>query len=328
MNSRTLMAVAVTATAFSLSACASSQNRRLATNSRIIEFKSGPEGFDTRSFFYEGAQEVVAIDAQFTPELARQSIKHLRTYTDKPISWLVITHPNPDKFNGASVFKAEGAKIVASQRTIEAIEGVHAYKKYYFVKMAKMFTNENYPSPVPVDESFGDRLTLNLKGGERMELTELGRPGISSNQTVVWVPATKALFVGDLVHHKVHAWLEGGIVNGQPKPELASWIAVLNDLKRSYPANTQVLGGRGDTANLSDAVALQVTYLTNARKIVRDYIVSLGQRTGELSNENAGQHYKALAQAFERTFPRYTLPYMIEYGVYGLVNAELAKLKK
>jgi hypothetical protein len=33
----------------------------------------------------------------------------------------VITHPNPDKFNGAPAFQAAGATMIASEATVEAL---------------------------------------------------------------------------------------------------------------------------------------------------------------------------------------------------------------
>jgi glyoxylase-like metal-dependent hydrolase (beta-lactamase superfamily II) len=309
-----LLTATMASTAFSLGACATKPAvRDLAKAGRIIEFKSGPEGFDTRTFFYEGEHEVVAFDSQFTPELARASLKHLRTWTEKPVTWLVITHPNPDKFNGTSVFKAEGAKIIASEATADGIPGTHAYKKHFFVNMAKMFTEQNYPQPVPVDEVFTDKMTLILKGGEKIELAELNRPGISTNQTVAWIPAAGALVVGDLIHHNAHAWLEGGISRGQPKPELGGWMAVLKQLAATYPANAEVLGGRGETVALAEGVKAQIAYLKKAEDLVRAELKSVGGDAGKVN-------YKALAARFEQAFPGHGLGYMIEYGAYGLVN--------
>ncbi len=106
VNTMSLVKTSVTMMALSISGCGTVSARTDLDVGRIIEFKSGAEGFDTRTFFYEGQSEVIAFDAQFTPALAKQSIEHLRKYTNKPIAWLVITHPNPDKFNGVSVFKS------------------------------------------------------------------------------------------------------------------------------------------------------------------------------------------------------------------------------
>ena len=88
-----------------------------------------------------------------SPELAEAAIASLREQTDNPITYLVITHPNPDKFNGAPAFQAEGAEVIASEATAAAIPGVHAYKKAGFVGMG-MFTEETYPQQAAVDETF------------------------------------------------------------------------------------------------------------------------------------------------------------------------------
>lgn len=293
---------------------------------RIIEFKSDANGFDTRTFFYEGEKEVVAFDAQFTPELARQSIAHLRTYTNKPISWLVISHPNPDKFNGASVFKEAGAKILASTRTAAAIPEVHAYKEYFFVEIAKMFRRGQYPQPVSVDHVFSGQMDLVLQGGERIELRELSQPGVSSTQTVAYIKSAKALFVGDLIHYKAHAWLEGGIVEGKPIPRIDGWIADLNEVATLYSNETQVFGGRGRSSELGIAVESQVRYLRAAVQLIDDQLRVSGISANDLNGPNAGAFYRALAEKFQRAFPDYELPYMIEYGAYGLVQSEFQHL--
>ena len=85
-----------------------------AAGGTLYTFDSGEAGFFTKTYFYDTGSEVVAFDAQFTPELAEAAIASLREQTDNPITSLVITHPNPDKFNGAPAFQAEGAEVTAS----------------------------------------------------------------------------------------------------------------------------------------------------------------------------------------------------------------------
>ena len=111
---------------------------------------------------------MVAFDAQFTPELAEQAIASLREQTDNPITYLVITHPNPDKFNGAPAFQ-EGAQVIASEATAAAIPGVHEYKKAVFVGKG-MFTEETYPKLATVDETFTGTKTLELGDGKTVAL--------------------------------------------------------------------------------------------------------------------------------------------------------------
>ena len=289
---------------------------------QIFTFESDASGFNTKTFFYDNGAEVVAFDTQFTPQAAQASIDFLRTKTNHPLTLAVITHPNPDKFNGMLTFQAAGAKIVASDLTVQNMPAAQSYKQYYFVHMAHSFTDDSYPKLGKVDQVFSGKTDLILKNGERIKLQELGRPGVSTNQTVVHIPRVNALMVGDLVHHKAHAWLEGGIVLGNPTPTVDQWIQILEQLKTEYAAlNPTVYGGRGEAAELQITIPEQVNYLLRAKQIVYDYVSRLGDRRAELSGPDAGAHYAALQQIFESTFPDYKLGYMIQYGVYGLVNS-------
>jgi glyoxylase-like metal-dependent hydrolase (beta-lactamase superfamily II) len=310
-----------------LSACAVSTGRDLAPSKtlapRVHLFASGPDGFDTQTYWIDTGREVVAFDAQFTPALAEAMLKDIQSKTASPVRYLVITHPNPDKFNGAPVFQKAGAKVVASEATARAIPAVHDYKKYFFVSLAKMFTEESYPALAKVDITFRGEYSLPLEGKVRVTLKELSHPGVSSAQTVAYVPEAKALFVGDLVHHQAHAWLEGGIREGKAAPDLSSWDAALDELN-AYPGAT-VYGGRGTAAPLQEAVAQQKEYLQRAGSLVSRYVTELGAKKSELSGPEAGKHHQALRARFEKEFPEYKLSYMIEYGVYGLANATAAR---
>jgi glyoxylase-like metal-dependent hydrolase (beta-lactamase superfamily II) len=289
----------------------------------LITFTSDAAGFDTHSFWLDTGREVVVFDAQFTAELAGKLIAEIRSKTPNPIRFVVVSHPNPDKFNGAAAFQAIGAKVVASERTAKAMPGVHAYKKYYFVNLAKMFTDATYPAEPRVDVTFNGDFDLPLEGDVKVTLHELLHAGVSTTQTVAWIPALRALVVGDLVHHKAHAWLEGGIVDGKPVPDLASWKLALDELSAYHDA--VVYGGRGEPAPVADAVQAERAYLDAMNVIVTKYVAGLGAAKAELSGPKAGEHYKQIVALAAQAFPDYRLPYMIDFGVYGLVNQVAAR---
>lgn len=292
---------------------------------RIYAYESDESGFNTKNFFYDNGEEVVAFDTQFTPELAEKSIAFLRTRTSNPITHVVITHPNPDKFNGMSAFQKLGAKVIASRRTQESMKAVNEYKKYFFVNMAKMFTEETYPKLSPVDSVFDQTRDLRLKNGESIVLSELEHSGVSSNQTIASIASMKAVIVGDLVHFRAHAWLEGGILNGKPTPTLTGWMAGLRELQVRFKdvPETLVYGGRGQAVALNEAVKAQISYLEKADDLASDYVAKLGVRKSELLSEQAASHHKVLQSLFEKAFPDYDLGYMIQYGISGLVNSKL-----
>lgn len=298
--------------ASSVSCAAHSQKKEIGMQNKLIEFTSDSSGFNTNSQFYIGENGVIAFDAQFTAKLAEQAIAKLRSVTDKPILFVVITHPNPDKFNGASVFQAMGAKVVASQATALAMPGTHAYKKAFFIG-AKMFDEATYPALPNVDETFIGDTVLNAGPNDNVLLKELSSPGVSSTQTVAFIPSQKALVVGDLVHHGVHAWLEGGIVNGHATPTLKGWKIDLAEMQKAFPGVT-VYGGRGTPAPIDQAVREQTQYLSAAEQLTSEFIQ-------DAKKSATSPDYAALQKKFETAFPNLGLSYLIQYGAYGLADS-------
>jgi glyoxylase-like metal-dependent hydrolase (beta-lactamase superfamily II) len=284
--------------------------------SSLYVFESDQSGFNTKTTFFDSGKEVIAFDAQFTRDAAQKAIEFLRTKTKNPITHLVITHPNPDKFNGAGVFRENGAKIVASQATSSSLVGTHTYKKYFFVNIAKMFTEDSYPALTKPDVIFERNLTLKTSDGSQVVLRELGQPGVSANQTVAYIAEHKALVVGDLVHYKAHAWLEGAIKDGKAVPHLAEWRRLLVQLRNEFgKRGTMIYGGRGGVVGAQEALNTQIEYLEKAESIVGRFI----QSHKELLKTNPQAGYIELTKAFELEFPDYALAYMITYGAYGLV---------
>lgn len=297
----------------------------LATNATAGElhvFTSDANGFNTHSVWYDDGQEVTVFDTQFTPQFAKLLIDDIRKETVSLITRVVITHPNPDKFNGLAAFHEIGAESIASEKTTADMPGVDEYKRHFLVNVAKIFNAEDYPALQTVDTTFSGEMKIVLKSGETISLFELPA-GISSTQTVARIDATGDLIVGDLIHSNTHAWLEGGIVNGQPVPEIDSWKAVLATLRTLGAGNAY--GGRGDFLPIGEAVDQQTAYLTRAVEIVDDYIESLGDQKSELSDtEKQAEHYAAIQARFVEVFPGYGQPELIGFSIYGLVQRRLA----
>jgi len=284
-------------------------------------FTSEDDGFHTNSFWVDTGEEVVVFDAQFTPELAEQLIDEIQDQTRSPIRWLVVTHPNPDKFNGATAFRSIGAEVVASRATAEAMPGVHDYKEAYFVGNGAFAPGE-YPSLPLVDVIFDDRLELPLDGGGQITLTTLDHGGVTTTQTVGIIeddvgPAD--LVVGDLVSSRTHAWLEGGIVDGVAAPDPSQWRAALDELSALAEDETsRVYPGRGKPLDIGDAVSEQKDYLTTLEQIVRDVLDEHDDPAAILASEQADVLYADVTARAEQAFPSYAHPYLVSYGVYGL----------
>ncbi len=288
-------------------------------------FTAGADGFDTHTYYYDDGEEVTVFDTQFVPQLTRAMVDKIRSETDSPIARVIVTHPNPDKFNGLSALHEMGATSVASKATAEAMPGVHRYKKYYFTEIAGMFEPAEYPELESIDETFSGRHTIELASGETITLVELEHGGVSATQTVARIDATGALIVGDLVHHDAHAWLEGGIVDGEPRPDLAAWKAALRELRRL--GGDEVYGGRGAIGvPVEQAVEQQIGYLDAVDEEVSAYIEAHPGIAQDLEDAKQAQaHYRALQERLAGRFPDYDLAYLVSAGIYGLVQARVAE---
>jgi glyoxylase-like metal-dependent hydrolase (beta-lactamase superfamily II) len=285
-------------------------------------YQSDQNGFDTRSYWYDDGKEVTVFDTQFVPALTEAMLAAIKAKTANPVTRVIVTHPNPDKFNGLSVLHKLGAVSIASKATADAMPGVNDYKRYFWIKIAKAFTEETYPAFEPVKQTFTGSSVITLASGETITLTELKNAGVTSTQTVARIDATGDLIVGDLVHHNAHAWLEGGIVDGKTKPDITSWIAALDELKGL--GGKTVHGGRGDDAPVDEAVTQEQAYLKGMDELVTKYIADLGDKKSELADPaKALAHYATLQDLAAKAYPDYKLPYLIGYGIYGLVNSKL-----
>jgi glyoxylase-like metal-dependent hydrolase (beta-lactamase superfamily II) len=77
---------------------------------------------DPNSGVIIGDDAILVSDATATPALARDLIARIRTISDKPIKYVLLTHYHAVRVLGASAFKAEGAtEIIASHGTLELI---------------------------------------------------------------------------------------------------------------------------------------------------------------------------------------------------------------
>ncbi|WP_432722639.1 MBL fold metallo-hydrolase [Jeongeupia wiesaeckerbachi] len=299
---------------------------QLALAGQLGVFTSDANGFNTHTFYYDDGKEVTVIDTQFVPALTEAMVKQIKSETQSPITRVVVTHPNPDKYNGLPYLHKLGVESITSAAVSAEMPKVHAYKENFWVNTAKAFKPGTYPAFENVKTTFSGKTVLKLKSGETLSLFELKHPGVATKQVVVRVDQSGDLIVGDLLHNKAHLWLEGGLVNGKPRADLKAWSAAVGELtalSKDKP-NAKVYGGRGEFVTVSAAVKEQQRYLTQADTLVRTYIEQLGDRKGELKDPKlAANHYKELERRFSARFPDYKLSYMIGYSVYGLVNSDI-----
>jgi glyoxylase-like metal-dependent hydrolase (beta-lactamase superfamily II) len=144
-----------------------------------------------------GDDSVMVIDAQATPVMAQDVIRHIRGVTDKPIKYVTLTHYHAVRVLGASGYKPQ--QVIASRDTYDLIvERGEADMKSEIERFPRLFRAvESVPGLTWPTIVFDRRMTLWM-GSLQVEIMQLGR-GHTKGDTVVWLPQEKILFSGDLV---------------------------------------------------------------------------------------------------------------------------------
>lgn len=139
---------------------------------------------------------VMLIDSGAGDAGAKLIADALRTVTDKPVRWVINTGSQDHRWLGNAWFAARGARILALQTTV-TVEQAQAARETQSLAMqfgqgAGAFTPLTSSTPLPGDQA---RLTL---GGVDVELRHFGT-GHFPGDAVVWLPAQRIAFTGDLV---------------------------------------------------------------------------------------------------------------------------------
>jgi len=146
-----------------------------------------------------GDSGVMVIDTQATPVMAQDVIRCIRSVTDKPISYVVLSHYHAVRVLGASAYRPE--HVIASRDTHQLIaERGEADMKSEIERFPRLFRAvESVPGLTWPTLVFERSLRLWL-GSLEVQILQLGR-GHTKGDTVVWLPQERTLFSGDLVEY-------------------------------------------------------------------------------------------------------------------------------
>jgi glyoxylase-like metal-dependent hydrolase (beta-lactamase superfamily II) len=121
----------------------------------IAEVDPNNRGFNGNAGFVITDEGVVVIDALGTPRLGRRMIATIRSKTDRPIRYLIVTHAHPDHFYGAVAFAdIPGIHIVSHEGTegyvhSERIERSVAYRKAFIAEDMRVGPSGRFQAIVP-----------------------------------------------------------------------------------------------------------------------------------------------------------------------------------
>jgi glyoxylase-like metal-dependent hydrolase (beta-lactamase superfamily II) len=228
-----------------------------------------------------GDDSVMVLDTQATPIMARDVIAKIRTVTDKPIQYVVMSHYHAVRVLGASGYGAE--QIIASQDTYDLIveRGEQDFKSE-LERFPRLFSGvESVPGLTWPTMTFKGEMTVWM-GKREVRLMQLGR-GHTKGDTVIWLPKEKVLFSGDLVEY--------GATPYTGDAYLGDWPQTLERLAQLQPV--ALVPGRGDALTTPE---LCVEAIEGTKSFLRDMFDSVkeGREAGKSLNEIYAQTYDRL----------------------------------
>ena len=180
-----------------------------------------------------GDDAIMVIDTQATPVMAQDVIRHIRTVSDKPIRYVVLSHYHAVRVLGASGYQPQ--HVIASRDTYDLIvERGDADMKSEIERFPRLFQAvESVPGLTWPTLVFEKRMTLWI-GKLQVELMQIGR-GHTKGDTVVWLPQERILFSGDLVEYETTPYTGDAY--------LADWPLTLDAIAALKPK--KLVPGRG-----------------------------------------------------------------------------------
>jgi cyclase len=184
-----------------------SQQQSVITAEKIADNIYIVKGGMANTGFVVGEKEVMAIDAEMTADSAQKMIDEIKKVTPKPLTKLILTHSDADHVNG----------LVGFPRGLEIISSAEA--KNEMAEAVKAPNSQALQAYLPT-RTFADKMDIDFVYfvSERVQLLHFG-PAHTSGDIVVFFPARKLAFVGDLVFigrdpliHRVKGGTSSGLI--------------------------------------------------------------------------------------------------------------------
>ena len=237
-----------------------------------------------------GDDAVMVIDTQATPVMAEDVIRHIRTVTELPIKYVLMSHYHAVRVLGASAYRPQ--EIIASQDTYDLIVERGAQDmKSEIERFPRLFRAvETIPGLTWPTMTFKGEMTVWL-GKLEVKLMQLGR-GHTKGDTVAWLPQQKILFSGDLV--------EFGATPYAGDAYFKDWPKTLDNIAALQPV--ALVPGRGNALTTPEMVQQG---LAGTRAFVSDLYASV--QAGAAKGKDLRDIYKDAHAALKPKYGQWVI---------------------
>lgn len=221
------------------------------------------EGNTSNAAFVITDEGVVVFDALGTPSHGWALLKEIRSRTEKPVRYVVVSHYHADHIYGLQAFADHtDAIIIAHEKSLEynvnpETADEKAGERLDQRREALAPWVDRNTRVVPADIVFTGRLTFSL-GGKRFILNAAG-PAHASSDIIMLDESERVLFAGDVVQNGRIPFLNSEDV------DTAMWLTALEQVKRLDPSFIIPGHGRPST-KAAEGIAFTRDYILYLRK--------------------------------------------------------------
>ncbi len=237
-----------------------------------------------------GRDGILVIDTLISAREAERFLADIRKVSDKPIRYVVNTHTHLDHAFGNGVFAKLGATVIshdADRRMLEKVGETTLKNIANFGLKPEDMAGTEIVIPTL---TFSERLTIDL-GGEIVELIRVA-PSHTEGSVIVYLPARKLLFSGDILFTDFHPYMADGDISGWTK-SLDALLAM--DLERIIP-------GHGPLSTKKDL------------REMKEYLLLFDAKARELAADS--QDADVVTAEMKKALPKRTLAdWMIGYNL-------------
>jgi glyoxylase-like metal-dependent hydrolase (beta-lactamase superfamily II) len=200
---------------------------------------------------------VVVIDALGSPALAQRLLSEIRKLTPQPVTHVVLTHYHADHIYGLQVFKAAGAKVIAHRGARDYLASDTARLRLEASRSELAPWIDAGTQLVEPDEWLDGPRDL-VVGGVTLRMLPAG-PAHTPEDLLVWLPAEKVLFAGDLAFR--------GRIPFVGQADSRRWIGALDQIL-GLGAGVVVPGHGPLTRDAPTDLQLTRDYLVHLRQVM------------------------------------------------------------
>jgi glyoxylase-like metal-dependent hydrolase (beta-lactamase superfamily II) len=251
------------------------------------------------SYIVETRNGVVLIDGQRVLSQGT-AVADRVSETGKPLLAVLITHPHPDHFGGLAAVLARypDTPVYSSEATLDEMRT----DGHGFMAATREAVPNDTPDTIPLpSHTFAAGQTLVFDGVEFI-VDEIGA-GEAEAMSMFYVPDANALFVGDLVCHRMTPFLLEG--------RLQQWLDQLRTIRSEYAETTPtIVPGHGMPGPYASLLDWQRDYLSELDQRVRD-----ARNDGAVSEEEIMAIIAEMNALYPDHHPVAAMPNLLELNV-------------